>query len=409
MPTECARVDPAHFVMPAGFRGSYDQYIRQLAEGLNNPVDLVQVHARLADVQCLLRAAELLRAGEPVAIPTETVYGLAANALAADAVSRVYTAKGRPSDNPLIVHVSSMEMLERLYPGTPEFLAPLYEPIVQKYWPGPLTILLPGSPLIAPNVSCGHATIAIRMPSHPVARALISLCGFPLAAPSANSSGKPSPTLASHVVQDMAGAIPLVIDGGPCTCGVESTVLDGLRSPPAILRPGGVTFEELTLLPGMERLQVFRKDFQDVNLEHFPTTPGMKYQHYSPNARVILINANGLDACGLEDRKQLISSAARDEAAKLIVSGCTRVGLLRTTMDNGLPGWQRQEEGCLWVYNLGNMTSPAGVAHELFKALRAVDEIGLSAVVVEGVSDSHEGLAVMNRLSKAASSVISPT
>ena len=223
------------------------------------------------------RAVGLLRSGCVVAIPTETVYGLAANALSATAVAGIFAAKNRPSDNPLIIHVSSLDMLRSLYP--PGWtLPPAYGAAVAALWPGPLTILLPRSSLVPDAVTCGLPTMAVRMPSHPVALQLIEACGFPLAAPSANSSGRPSPTLASHVLSDLQGRIPLVLDGGPCTCGVESTVLDALRAPPAILRPGGVTQEQLRALPGLEGLQVYRRDFTDAQLEASPTTPGMKYR-----------------------------------------------------------------------------------------------------------------------------------
>ncbi|MEW5316566.1 MAG: hypothetical protein WDW38_007933 [Sanguina aurantia] len=255
-------------------------------------------------LQC---AVTLLTAGQAVAIPTETVYGLAANALNAEAVARIFQAKQRPSDNPLIIHVSSMEMLQALYPAGWELPA-VYTQVVAELWPGPLTILLPCSPLIPSIVTCGHPTMAVRMPSHPVARALIAACGFPLAAPSANSSGRPSPTLASHVMEDLCGRIPLVLDGGPCGCGVESTVLDGLRRPPVLLRPGGVTAERLSKVPGLEHLQVYRRDFVDAALEAAPTTPGMKYRHYSPDAQVILIDPQAWHRRMLDQRLQSSSN-----------------------------------------------------------------------------------------------------
>ena len=211
---------------------------------------------QLAGHPAIARAASILAEGGVVAIPTETVYGLAANALSAEAVGRVYAAKNRPADNPLIIHVSSLAMLAGLYPPGWE-LPPIYEPVLRDLWPGPLTVLLPRSPLVPDAVTCGLPTMAVRMPAHPVALALIAACGFPLAAPSANSSGRPSPTLAKHVAADLGGGvIPLILDGGACSCGVESTVLDALRSPPAILRPGGVTREALVGYRGLEALQV---------------------------------------------------------------------------------------------------------------------------------------------------------
>jgi len=181
-------------------------------------------------------------------------------------------------------------MLKQLLPDGK--LPEKYIPVIHKYWPGPLTIILPKSSKIPDVVTAGQGTMAVRFPKHPIARALISLCGFPLAAPSANSSGKPSPTLASHVYNDLSGKIPLIIDGGACNLGVESTVLDGLRTPPAILRPGSVTYEKLKKVEGMEKIQVYRRDFVDKKLEQVPTTPGMKYRHYSPDADVVLIESN---------------------------------------------------------------------------------------------------------------------
>lgn len=248
---------------------------------------------RNPSTHALQQAAELLRKGEPVAIPTETVYGLAANALSASAVTAVFAAKGRPSDNPLIVHVSDLNMLAQLYPqqqqqehGTTQptsngsssstakvgsqtppsgssssssslsFIPQQYHRLIAAFWPGPLTLLLPASPLIPAAVTAGLPTVAVRMPAHPVARALIAAAGVPLAAPSANTSGRPSPTTAQHVMQDLAGRIPAVVDGGACECGVESTVLDGLRNPPVVLRPGGVTPELLGRCPDMHGIQV---------------------------------------------------------------------------------------------------------------------------------------------------------
>ncbi|KAL6764481.1 DHBP synthase RibB-like alpha/beta domain-containing protein [Haematococcus lacustris] len=266
-------------------------------------------------------AAALLLADQVVALPTETVYGLAANALSVAAVARIYTAKQRPADNPLIVHGADMGMLRALYP--PGWKLPSsYQAAVQAHWPGPLTILLPRSPQVPDIVTCGQPTMAVRMPSHPVARALIALAGVPLAAPSANSSGRPSPTTAAHVMEDLAGRIPLVLDGGPCSLGLESTVLDALRHPPVVLRPGGVTAEQLRRLPGLQGLLVYSKDLRDAALEQAPTTPGMKYRHYSPTAQVTLLDVSGWPGSLAALR---VASAARmqsllwDMAAKLAV------------------------------------------------------------------------------------------
>jgi tRNA A37 threonylcarbamoyladenosine synthetase subunit TsaC/SUA5/YrdC len=227
----------------------------------------------------LQQAAAFLQAGLPVAMPTETVYGLAGNALSGSAVASIFTAKGRPADNPLIVHVSDLDMLAALYPaphnghaesrsGSADrgsitvsdriagIIPKQYHRLIAAFWPGPLTILLPASPLLPAAVTAGQPTVAVRMPAHPVARALIAAAGVPLAAPSANTSGRPSPTSAQHVLDDLAGRVPAVVDGGGCGFGVESTVLDGLRVPPVVLRPGGVTAEQLAAAPEMAGLQV---------------------------------------------------------------------------------------------------------------------------------------------------------
>jgi tRNA A37 threonylcarbamoyladenosine synthetase subunit TsaC/SUA5/YrdC len=230
----------------------------------------------------LQQAAALLRAGLPVAMPTETVYGLAGNALSDAAVASIFAAKGRPADNPLIVHVSDLDMLAALYPApqvmhlnsssnsqgsnssnssarlqcVADIIPKQYRRLIAAFWPGPLTILLPASPLLPAAVTAGQPTVAVRMPAHPVARALVAAAGVPLAAPSANTSGRPSPTSAQHVLDDLAGRVPAVVDGGGCGFGVESTVLDGLRVPPVVLRPGGVAAEELAAAPEMANLQV---------------------------------------------------------------------------------------------------------------------------------------------------------
>ncbi|OUM69178.1 hypothetical protein PIROE2DRAFT_65842 [Piromyces sp. E2] len=352
--TECEKLE--HLVIPS--------------EMMANIEDDISMDIFSEDIKAKLnKAAQLLKNGEVVAIPTETVYGLAGNALDKTVVPKIFKAKNRPSDNPLIIHISSLKMLKQLLPNGE--IPKKYIPVIHKYWPGPLTIILPKSSKVPDVVTGGQQTMAVRFPKHPIARALISLCGFPLAAPSANSSGKPSPTLASHVYNDLSGKIPLIIDGGACNLGVESTVLDGIRTPPAILRPGSVTFEKLRVVPGMENVQVYRRDFVDKKLEQVPTTPGMKYRHYSPDAEVILIesNVNSTDETYQEKRK------------------CIQ--------------WQENIE-----YFMGDRENPADIARELFKALRFVDKLNVSTIFVEGIEDVDEGLAIMNRIRKASSKII---
>lgn len=353
------------------------------------------------------KAVAFLKQGEAVGIPTETVYGLAANALDENAVSKIFAAKNRPQDNPLIVHVSSIDMLKTMLPNNkvPE----TYLPIIRQHWPGPLTIILPTTSFVPTSVTCGHPTVAVRFPAHPVARSLIEACGFPLAAPSANSSGKPSPTLASHVFHDLQGRIPLILDGGSCNVGVESTVLDGLRSPPAILRPGGLTYEALKDVPGMESLQVYRKDFVDKELEMAPTTPGMKYRHYSPEAMVVLIDSKDKHDQAFD---QKFSKAWKEQLEIVQRSGVgvSKIGMLRTTQDGATAVWETKtmmdhDIECVSL-QMGRHGHPEEVARGMFKGLRDLDSRAVDLIFVEGISEDREGMAVMNRLRKAASTVL---
>ncbi|KAJ3297867.1 hypothetical protein HK104_011435 [Borealophlyctis nickersoniae] len=410
--TECIIVDPSSFL-----------YVDNTHSTLSSPPT---APTQTKDAATIQKAANLLRSGLPVAFPTETVYGLAANATDASSVSAVFRAKGRPSDNPLIVHVSSLAMLESLLPSSHPTIPSIYTAALRAFWPGPLTILLPRGPRIPLSVTGGHGTMAIRFPSHPIARALIDACGFPLAAPSANTSGRPSPTLASHVYADLNGRIPLIIDGGPCDCGVESTVLDGLRNPPAILRPGGVTWEELKELPGLENVQVYKRDFVEAGMEAAPTTPGMKYRHYSPEAEVVLFElrstsaatvANGDCVSGgvpsLEVARTRLRQTLDSEIHRLLsptppasTSSPSRIGVLRTWGDatTSIP---TSATSSIEEYHLGNAaTSPLDVARHLFQGLRELEDRGVDVILVEGIGEEREGLAVMNRLRKAAARVV---
>lgn len=359
------------------------------------------------DKAAIEKAVEWLSKNEAIGIPTETVYGLAANALNADAVSKIFAAKNRPQDNPLIVHVSSIEMLKSILPDN--HVPEVYLPVIRQHWPGPLTIILPASPMIPTSVTCGHPTVAVRFPSHPVARGLIEACGFPLAAPSANSSGKPSPTLASHVFHDLQGRIPMILDGGACDVGVESTVLDGLRNPPAILRPGGLTYEVLKLVDGMDKLQVYRKHFVDKELEAAPTTPGMKYRHYSPEAMVILIDRKE-ETDSTFDKKFDQTWKEQLEAIQESGVGVSKIGMLRTTQDGDTAVWETtsvtdKNVECVSL-QMGRHGHPEEVARGMFKGLRELDGRAVDLIFVEGIPEDREGMAVMNRLRKAASKII---
>ena len=247
----------------------------------------------LTTIAALDEAAQHLKTSSiPVGFPTETVYGLGADATRSDAVKGIYKAKGRPSDNPLIVHVSDLTMLRSyLVPavdGT-DSIPQIYKPLIERFWPGPLTILLPNptSSKLAPEVTAGLPSFGARIPDSPLALSLIHLVGVPLAAPSANASTKPSPTTAEHVRNDLDGRIELILDGGPCLVGVESTVVDGICNPPVVLRPGGVSIDRIRECEGWEAVVKGYKDASEVGTAA-PRAPGMKYKHYSPKAKVVL-------------------------------------------------------------------------------------------------------------------------
>ncbi|RUS17665.1 DHBP synthase RibB-like alpha/beta domain-containing protein [Endogone sp. FLAS-F59071] len=410
--TLCHTVDPAAF--------------RFHPPDIQNPKTVV---TNTQAEETIANAANLLASDEVIAMPTETVYGLAANALSPAAIAKIYAAKNRPQDNPLIVHVSSLAMLEDILPGNQ--IPPIYLSVIKRFWPGPLTIILPKSDLIPSAITCHQPTVAVRFPSHSIARALITQCGFPLAAPSANSSGKPSPTLASHVMSDLNTKIPLVLDSGQCDFGIESTVLDALRHPPAILRPGGVTYEQLKEVPGLEALQVYKKHFVDKQLEILPTTPGMKYRHYSPEAQVVLFertsdredqivkdcNINGGNSYDspavvvTSSLDHLLLSSIIHEMRQFMLVGKDRFGILWTSqshqkINNSDLALSLPPKYTIVEHFLGSALQPEQVARDLFKSMREMDANGVDVIFVEGISEDREGLAVMNRLRKAASRIV---
>lgn len=400
MKTEIVKVDLTNFQFKEIDSGTF-------FSGQNATPLITSTH----DKEAINKAVEYLKQGEAIGIPTETVYGLAANALDAKAVSKIFAAKNRPQDNPLIIHISSISMLEKVLPDGK--IPSIYLPVIKKCWPGPLTIILPTSPQIIPtSVTCGQPTVAVRFPAHPVARALIDACGFPLAAPSANSSGKPSPTLASHVFDDLNHKIPFILDGGLCNVGLESTVLDGLRNPPAILRPGGATYEMLQSIEGMEGLQVYRKHFVDKALELAPTTPGMKYRHYSPEAMVILIEESSSSSSLKNENNGRFDFAWKKELKQLLDNGIDikKVGILKT-VDGKNEDYQWRSaltEGDIEYITLqmGRHDHPEEIARGMFKGLRELDSTTVDVIFVQGVSENMEGMAIMNRLQKAASKTI---
>jgi L-threonylcarbamoyladenylate synthase len=316
-------------------------------------------------------AAKIIREGGLVGMPTETVYGLAANALDGDAVKRIFIAKGRPQDNPLIVHISKFEQIYRLTKDTPESAKEL----AAAYWPGPMTMVLEKSDII-PEVTCaGLPTVGIRFPSHPAAQALITASGVPIAAPSANISGLPSTTTAEHVMRDMDGKIDAVLDGGPCGVGVESTIVSLASNPPRLLRPGGITLEQLRAVLG--RVDVDNAVMHPLPKGAKPLSPGMKYKHYSPKANVIILDGNE------EAYVRYVNAHAQPGVAALCYCGEEKMLQVPAVCYGGEKDYRAQARG-------------------LFDSLRHLDDIGAQTVFARCPEPKGVGLAVYNRLMRAA-------
>lgn len=320
----------------------------------------------------LIKASEIIKNGGLVAIPTETVYGLAADGLNSKAIKKIFDAKNRPMDNPLILHISRIDEIYRLVKEVEK----KHLEILSKLWPGPLTVILKKSEIIPDEVSAGLDTVAIRMPRLDIARAFIYLCDTPLAAPSANLSTKPSPTNAHDVFEDMDGRIDAIIDGGSSDIGIESTVLDLSQDVPKILRPGFYTKEYLE--------QYFEKVEMDIALlkeGETPKSPGQKYKHYAPNAKVIVL-------LGDDD-------AFRREVNN-ILSTEKNIGIMTFDNDKG----QYDNENTIYMGSQNNLSTMAKI---LFKSFRKMDENSVELIVVRGVEEKGLGLSIMNRLKKAAS------
>ena len=363
----------------------------------------------------LKEAARILRSGGLVAFPTETVYGLGGNALDEDAARKIYAAKGRPSDNPLIAHVSCVEEVEPLVKEIPEAGRKLME----AFWPGPLTMIFPKSEKVPYGTTGGLDTVAIRMPDDPVANRLIALAGVPVAAPSANTSGRPSPTTADHVWQDMNGRIDMIIDGGPVGIGVESTIVDVSSAVPAVLRPGAITMEMLEEVLG--EVSVDPAILGPLSADVRPKAPGMKYKHYAPKADLTLVEpGTGADR---ESRAEQVTGAEQKNGADRNTGAYPETGLDETQLQAMIrkvrelsrekieAGYKvgvictDESRDCYTdgeVRSIGARKSQASVAHNLYALLREFDDLGVDYIFSESFPKDHLGQAIMNRLSKAA-------
>lgn len=321
-------------------------------------------------------AADILRRGGIVAFPTETVYGLGADALNPEAVKRVFQAKGRPPDNPIIVHINSFDMLYQVAESNEDI-----ERILRILWPGPFTVILRKKAIIPSITTAGLPHVAVRMPAHPVALGIIEELGRPIAAPSANKSGRPSPTAAEHVIEDLGDSVDLVVDGGETFFGVESTIIDLTGETPTLLRPGPIDPEYLESITGKKILiPPFARGFEEADKA---IAPGTKYRHYAPEKQLLLvenINNNCIERIAMD----LIN-----RGLKICVVGCRELSYIGETL------------GIEYI-SMGSLNNKYEIARNLYKALRSVDKTQADLCIVLGIDEKGIGLAIMNRLRKAS-------
>ncbi|WP_105616702.1 L-threonylcarbamoyladenylate synthase [Vallitalea okinawensis] len=336
-----------------------------------------EVNKNNIDQAVMNEASAILKEGGTVAFPTETVYGLGANALDKQAIGHIFKAKGRPSDNPLIVHIGDIKQMDEVALE----ITPIAKKLIDCFWPGPLTVILKKAKKISTHVTAGLDTVGIRMPNHPIALQLLKTSSVPVAAPSANTSGKPSPTIASHVIEDLKGRVDMIIDGGNANIGVESTVIDATGPQGVILRPGAITLEMCQEVLGENGVTIDPAILENAPKHLTPKSPGMKYTHYSPKAEVYIVNG---------EKEQII-----DKIQRFINQYEGKVGIMATEelLENSkLP----------YTISLGSQEEPEKIAATLFKTLRDFDEMGVDVVLAEAIEDTHIGMAIMNRLTKAA-------
>ena len=325
-----------------------------------------------SDPAAIQEAAAILRRGGLVGIPTETVYGLGADALNEEAVVQIFLAKGRPQDNPLIIHVPDASWLEQYCRDVP----PEAYRLAERFWPGPLTMILPRRDIVPLQTTGGLETVGVRCPDHPVTLAIIRAAGVPIAAPSGNTSGRPSPTTAAHMIEDMDGKIDGIVDGGPCTVGVESTIIDLTCTPPRLLRPGGITLERLQAVLGT--VEVDPAVTRLMGAGEKPKAPGMKYRHYAPKAPVTVV-----------------AGEPAQSAAYIQAHAQPEDGII--CFDEFAPLF-----GAHYVEKLGPAADKGEQARHIFDALRAFDHTPVKAIWAQCPDPSGLGLAIANRLNKAA-------
>lgn len=368
----CAVPAIALFYLKKGFTISANDVIIKLMM-----TKLYQIDKNKIDKEKMLEAGQLLLAGELVAFPTETVYGLGGNALDASASRKIYAAKGRPSDNPLIVHIADWDSLDRITSNIPEGAKKLAD----VYWPGPLTMIFPKSDAVPVETTGGLDSVAVRMPNHPIALELIRQGGGYVAAPSANTSGRPSPTEAKHVAEDLNGRIAMILDGGNVGIGLESTIVDFTEEIPTVLRPGAINLDMLTKVLGEVRMD---PGLEQENEHVRPKAPGMRYRHYAPKAQLAIVEG---DTDTVIEKINALTESKLAEGKK--------VGIISTDET-----YHRYKNGI--IKSIGSRQEEESIARHLYGILRDFDEEEADCIYSESFETPKLGMAIMNRLLKAA-------
>ncbi|MBP5426365.1 MAG: threonylcarbamoyl-AMP synthase [Clostridiales bacterium] len=342
---------------------------------------ILNIGGKIINKELIKEASNEIIKGGVVAFPTETVYGLGADATNEDAIRKIFEAKGRPSDNPLIVHIADRSVIHDIVEELPEVATKLMD----RFWPGPLTIIMKKKESIPYIVTAGLDTVGVRFPRNRVAIEFIKACGVPIAAPSANISGKPSPTAGKHVVDDLNGKVDCIIVSDDADVGVESTIIDVTVVPPIILRPGGITKEDIESLIGKVLLD--KAVISKLDKDERPKAPGMKYRHYAPSGQVIIIKGDLLDIVNEINKKK-----------NFYINSGKKVGILATYQTKKY----YNNDDCTKVIVLGDRDNPETIAAQLFNALREFDKCGIDIILAEAIKICGIGMAIMNRMLKAS-------